>query len=73
MTRYGEVFYVSEYMLDIIATYMDDEIRERTHNEVAPCDPEYFLRCYVNNDPDFEDFLQSEFGIEIDGKVRTYY
>ena len=26
---------------------MDDELRERLHNEMAPCDPQEFLNAYV--------------------------
>lgn len=27
--------------------YMDDEIRERLHDEMAPCDPQEFVEAYV--------------------------
>ena len=51
--------------MDIIATYMDDEKREQVHNELAPCNPEKFLKRYIEIDPDFEDVLKSEFSIEL--------
>ena len=42
-----------------------DEIREDLHFEMAPCEPEEFLRAYVEKDPDFEELLNSEFSIEL--------
>ena len=54
---------ITQDLLDDIATYMDDEIREQVHIELAPCTPEQFLKRYVELDPDFEDLLFSEFNI----------
>lgn len=34
---------VNQVMLDDIATYMVDEIREQVHAELAPCTPEEFF------------------------------
>lgn len=50
--------------LDDIAIYMDDEKREKLHDEIAPCAPEYFLRQYIYEDPDFITVLEQEFGME---------
>lgn len=44
-----------------IASYMDDEIREHLHFELAPCSNEEFLKRYLELDPDFEELLESEF------------
>ena len=52
-------------LLDTIATYMNDKIRENVHAELAPCTPEEFLKRYVELDPDFEDLLKTEFKIEL--------
>ena len=65
MTRYGEEYKLSEELLDTIATYMDDDKREKVHFELAPCEPEEFLKRYMELDPDFEDVLKSEFSIEL--------
>lgn len=65
MTRYGEEYKLSEELLDTIATYMDDDKREKVHFELAPCEPEEFLKRYLELDPDFEDVLKSEFSIEL--------
>lgn len=33
--------------MDVIAKYMDDDIREQVHNELAPCSDEEFLEKYM--------------------------
>ena len=65
MTRYGEEYKLNTEEMENIATYMNDEIREDLHVEMAPCEPEEFLRAYVEKDPDFEELLNSEFSIEL--------
>lgn len=52
---------------EAIASYMDDETRERVHFELAPCTNVEFLRRYLELDPDFTDLLQGEFSIDADG------
>lgn len=32
--------------LDTAVAYMDDEIREQLHNDIAPCDDQTFLSAY---------------------------
>ena len=56
---------LTQELLDTIATYMNDEIREDVHVELAPCTPEEFLRRYVELDPDFKELLKTEFRIEL--------
>lgn len=65
MRRYGEYYTLTQEDLDVIATYMNDEIRECIHNEMLYDTPEDFLRKYVVLDPDFEVLLKSEFSIEL--------
>ena len=48
------------------AIVMDDDIREKIHFEMAPCTEEAFLQRYLQLDPDFENVLQTEFGIEME-------
>lgn len=50
--------------MDVIANYMDDEIREQVHGEIAPYTDEEFLKRYVKLDPAFNTLLKSEFGID---------
>ena len=57
---------VNQVSLDEIAGYMNDEIREQVHAELAPCTPEEFLTRYLQLDCEFINVLLSEFNIEID-------
>ncbi len=54
---------------EAIVNYMDDEIRERVHFELAPCEHEEFLWRYLELDPNFEDLLWSEFSIDVDDLI----
>lgn len=65
MKRFGEDFELTQELLDDIAVYMNDEIREKLHCSVAPCKPEDFLKAYISKDPAFEDILRAEFSIEL--------
>jgi hypothetical protein len=58
-------FELSQDELDVIATYMDDDIRESVAFDLAPCTPNQFLREYVSRHEQFEELLKSEFGVEI--------
>lgn len=66
MKRYGESFILKQDLMDTIASYMDDDIRENLHFRIAPCSPDLFLREYTKRDPDFVDLLKSEFSIEME-------
>ena len=50
--------------MDAIANYMNDDIREQVHRELAPCEPEELLARSLELDPDFEITLRQEFGFE---------
>ena len=65
MKRYNEEFAISTELMDVIASYMDDEKRERVHAELVPCTPEEFLTRYIELDLDFEELLKDEFSIAI--------
>lgn len=56
---------VDNKMMDAIVVLMDDEMREKTHFETAPCSNEEFLKRYCELDPQFESVLKSEFSIEL--------
>jgi hypothetical protein len=34
--------------MDVIASYMDDEIREDLHTKMAPCSPQEFVNDYID-------------------------
>lgn len=70
MKRYGESFILKQNLMDTIASYMDDDIREDLHFRIAPCSPDLFLREYIKRDPDFVDLLKSEFSIEMELDTR---
>ena len=57
---------VNQGSLDEIAGYMNDEIREQVHAELASCTPEEFLTRYLQLDREFIKLLLFEFNIEID-------
>ena len=65
MKRFNEEFEINQDLMDTIASYMDDDKREHVHFELAPCTCEEFIRRYLDLDPDFEDLLYQEFGIEV--------
>ncbi len=56
---------ITDEEMDIIATYMNDEIREELHSIMAPCTREEFLNAYVDRaydeDKTFFEILKSEF------------
>ena len=56
---------ITNNLMDTIATYMDDEMRETVHNEIAPCTNEEFLKRYCELDENFEELLKNEFSIEL--------
>lgn len=56
---------ISTELMNTIASYMDDKIREDVHFELAPCTPEEFLVRYIELDPEFEKLLRSEFEINV--------
>lgn len=66
MLRYGRKFNITQELMDTIATYMNDDIREDLHFRLAPCESDLFLREYVKRDPEFEKLLYDEFGIEME-------
>lgn len=45
---------LTEEDMNTIAQYMDDDLRERLHRELAPCSPAAFITAYVAEDPSFE-------------------
>lgn len=51
MLRYGEKLDLDKNLWDAIVTYMNDDIREDVHFDLAPCSEEEFLDEYVKRDP----------------------
>ena len=55
---------ITDTDMDDIARFMDDDIREKIHIEMAPCSHEKFITAYLKEDPYFEEFLKEQFGFE---------
>ena len=64
--RYGVAFDWEENtdVWEAVANYMDDDIREQVHMELAPCTNRQFIERYIQLDPNFELLLVKEFDIE---------
>lgn len=62
---------ITQEDMDIIGTYMDDDIREELHSKLAPCEPDEFIREYLAADPDFEDLLRNEFYFDADAEFKV--
>lgn len=69
--RFGNAFDFSNGLMENIAAYMNDEIREQVHFELAPCSNGEFLERYLEMDPDFAFFLEDEFGITYEEEQST--
>lgn len=65
---------IDDLTMENIATYMDDEVREKVHLKEAPCTNEHFLVAYYEelqageqyNTEGFYDLLLNEFNIDIE-------
>lgn len=57
--------------LDEIATYMNNEIREKLHS-LAPCEPEEFLAAYIEQDPEIMEILENEFEFEMISPIKVW-
>lgn len=56
---------ITNEVMNVIATYMNDEVREDLHFDLAPCKNEEFIKAYIERCPDFAELLRNEFNIEI--------
>lgn len=56
---------VTQKEMDVIATYMDDDLREQICSELAPCEPGEFLTRYCELVPEFGNLLKDEFLVEL--------
>lgn len=43
------------YDFDVMVDFMDDDIREALHSELAPCTEQEFIDAYLEKDIDFID------------------
>ena len=63
--------HIGDNVWDNIVSYMDDEIREKVHFELAPCTSEQFLLRYLELDPEFEKTMEQQFSKELE-KLNLY-
>lgn len=62
---------ITDELMENIASYMDDEIREDLHCELSKANPTEadnieFLNAYLARDEEFGELLEREFEIKID-------
>lgn len=57
---------ITNALMEAIASYMDDNGRERVHYELAPCTNEEFLLRYCELEPAFTELLKTEFSVDIE-------
>ena len=72
MLRYGEKLDLDKNLWDAIVTYMNDDIREDVHFDLAPCSEEEFLDEYVKRDPEFENCCMKNLASKWRSKMRAY-
>ena len=51
--------------MELLTSYMNDEIREEVHFKFAPCSNELFLREYLKRDSESLKGIMAEIGIEV--------
>ena len=69
---------ISNNLMNNIASYMDDDLREETHFAVPPCSNEVFITQYYNTASAelkraLEDVLSDEFNLDIDDIIFSAY
>lgn len=69
---------ISNELMENIASYMDNDLREETHFEVTPCSNEVFITEYYNTASSelkiaLEDILSGEFGLYIEDIIYSAY
>ena len=57
---------IAEDKWEIVTSYMNDEIREDLHGDLAPCSRAEFFLAYEERDPELAAWLREEFEIEDD-------
>lgn len=62
MERYGKETKINQELMNTIASYMDDDKRETVHAELAPCEPEEFLKRYLRHESRLETRERAEHG-----------
>lgn len=69
---------ISNDIMECIAQYMDDELREQITFDCTPCTNEVFITEYISRlsmeqDIRFADFLADEFNLDVDDIIYAAY
>lgn len=64
LTRTSQVE-ITQEEIDILAVYMDNDVRERVHSELAPCTPTEFLKRYLIYEPDFSTIVKNVIDVDV--------
>ena len=64
LTRTSQVE-ITQEEIDILAVYMDNDVRERVHSELAPCTPTEFLKRYLIYKPDFSTIVKNVINVDV--------
>ena len=63
--------HITKQEMDALVSYMDDDVREKVHFELAPCTNEAFLIRYIELVPEFEDMMENNFSVALE-KLRLW-
>lgn len=64
-------YHISKEEMDALVSYMNNDIREKVHMELAPCTNEEFLVRYIELDSELEKVMEQEFE-EVLEKLNLY-
>ena len=64
LTRTSQVE-ITQEEIDILAVYMDNDVRERVHSELALCTPTEFLKRYLIYEPDFSTIVKNVIDVDV--------
>jgi len=64
LTRTSQVE-ITQEEIDTLAVYMDNDVRERVHAELAPCTPTEFLKRYLIYEPGFSTVVKNVIDVDV--------
>ena len=64
LTRTSQVE-ITQEEIEILAMYMDNDVRERVHSELAPCTPTEFLKRYLIYEPGFSTVVKNVIDVDV--------
>ena len=61
---------IDDKTMNLLVHYMDEDLREKVHYELAPCSNEKFLKRYCELDLSFKNLVKNEFATEIGQLIK---